>query len=400
MISRERYIKEIRPFYESDLIKVITGIRRCGKSVVLEQVKNELAQQGKNIIHLNFEMRSVSLKIKNDQELIAFIDDERKSKPDEKWYVFLDEIQTVENWNLACKSLRLENISLFITGSNSKLLSKEFTKELSGRYVAFSIRPFVYKEIQEYAKELGKEVSINDYLIYGGFPKRFEFSDTPSMLRYLNDLDQTIVLNDIINRYKIRKTELFTKLVDFVLISNARIFSSNSVYNYLKAQKMECSVNTVMKYLDYLEEAYVIRKIPQYSEKAKKKLDFYTKLYDEDVAFNSIRKENGRFDLTHNLENVVFNELIFMGYSVNVVNLKGKEIDFLAVKNNQEYLIQVAYSVAEDSAYEREFAPFNMTDNSRKKILITNDENDFSTSTVQHIKLKDFLQMTDFTLLP
>ena len=398
MIIRERYIKEIRPFYESDLIKVITGIRRCGKSVVLEQLKNELAQQGKNIIHLNFEMRSVSLKIKNDQELIAFIDDERKYKPDEKWYVFLDEIQTVENWNLACKSLRLENISLFITGSNSKLLSKEFTKELSGRYVAFSIRPFVYKEIQEYAKELGKEVSINDYLIYGGFPKRFEFPDTDSMLRYLNDLDQTIVLNDIINRYKIRKTELFTKLVDFVLISNARIFSSNSVHNYLKAQKMECSVNTVMKYLDYLEEAYVIRKIPQYSEKAKKKLDFYTKLYDEDVAFNSIRQANGRFDLTHNLENVVFNELIFMGYKVNVLTINGKEIDFLAVKNNQEYLIQVSYSVAEDSTYERKFAPFNMTDNSRKKILITNDENDFSTSTVQHIKLKDFLQMTDLTL--
>ena len=134
------------------------------------------------------------------------------------------------------------------------------------------------------------------------------------MLRYLNDLDQTIVLNDIINRYKIRKEEIFTKLVDFVLVSNARIFSSNSVHNYLKSQKIKCSVNTVMKYLDYLEEAYIIKKIPQYSSKTKKRLDFYTKLYDEDVAFNSIRQTNGRFDLTHNLENVVYNELVFMGY--------------------------------------------------------------------------------------
>lgn len=215
------------------------------------------------------------------------------------------------------------------------------------------------------------------------------------MLRYLNDLDQTIVLNDIINRYKIRKEEIFTKLVDFVLVSNARIFSSNSVHNYLKSQKIECSVNTVMKYLDYLEEAYIIKKIPQYSSKAKKRLDFYTKLYDEDVAFNSIRQTNGRFDLTHNLENVVYNELVFMGYSLNVMNINGREINFLASKNNREYLVQVAYSVAENSTYEREFAPFAATDNSRKKILITNDENDFSTSTVQHIRLKDFLQMED-----
>ncbi len=395
MINRERYIEKIRPFYESDLIKVITGIRRCGKSVVLEQVKNELAAQGKKIIHLNFELRSVSSKITDDGELINYIEEKIKTSPDEKWYIFLDEVQTVKNWNLACKSLRLENTSIFITGSNSKLLSKEFTKELSGRYVSFSIRPFVYKEIQEYAAELDKEVSVNDYLIYGGFPKRFEFPDDGSMLRYLNDLDQTIVLNDIINRYKIRKEEIFTKLVDFVLVSNARIFSSNSVHNYLKAQKIECSVNTVMKYLDYLEEAYVIRKIPQYSTKAKKRLDFYTKLYDEDVAFNSIRQTNGRFDLTHNLENVVYNELVFMGYSLNVLNIDGKEIDFLAAKNNMEYLVQVAYSVAEDSTYEREFAPFASADNSRKKILITTDENDFSTSTVQHIKLKDFLLMKD-----
>lgn len=396
MINRERYIEKIRPFYESDLIKVITGIRRCGKSVVLGQVKNEIAAQGKNIIHLNFELRSVSSKITDDEELINYIEEKIKTSPDEKWYIFLDEVQSVKNWNLACKSLRLENTSIFITGSNSKLLSKEFTKELSGRYISFSIRPFVYKEIQEYAAELGKEVSVNDYLIYGGFPKRFEFPDNESMLRYLNDLDQTIVLNDIINRYKIRKEEIFTKLVDFVLVSNARIFSSNSVHNYLKAQKIECSVNTVMKYLDYLEEAYVIRKIPQYSTKAKKRLDFYTKLYDEDVAFNSIRQTNGRFDFTHNLENIVYNELVFMGYSLNVLNIDGKEIDFLAAKNNREYLVQVAYSVAEDSTYEREFAPFATADNSRKKILITNDENDFSTSTVQHIRLKDFLLMKDF----
>lgn len=395
MISRESYIKEIRPFYESDLIKIITGIRRCGKSVVLEQVRNEISLQGKKIIYLNFELRSVSAKISNDIELISFIENEMQSFPNKKWYVFLDEVQFVKDWNIACRSLRLKNISLFITGSNSKLLSKEFTKELSGRYVSFTIRPFVYKEILEWSKEIGRDVSVNDYLIYGGFPKRFEFAEKEAMIRYLNDLDETIVINDIINRYKIRKEEVFKKFVNFVLISNARIFSSNSIFNYLKGQKIDCSINTVMKFLDYLEEAYVIRKIPQYSTKAKKQLEFYAKLYDEDVAFNSIRQMSGRFDLTHNLENVVYNELIFMKYKVSVFNVNGKEIDFLASKNGREYLIQVAYSVAEEQTYEREFAPFALLDNSQKKILITNDENDFSTSTVQHLKLKDFLMMND-----
>lgn len=395
MIKREKYISQIRPFYESDLIKIITGIRRCGKSVVLEQVKEELLSQGKKILYLNFEERTVFSKITNDEELCTYVENEIGKNSNEKLYVFLDEVQTVKNWNFACKSLRLKNISLFITGSNSKLLSKEFTKELSGRYVSFQIRPFVYKEICEYAAELGKDVSVNDYLIYGGFPKRLEFSDSESMLRYLNDLDQTIVLNDIINRYKIRKDEIFRKLADFVLVSNSRLFSSNSVFNYLKSQKIECSINTVMKYLDYLEEAYVICKIPQYSVKAKKRLDFYAKIYNEDVSFNSIRQSNGRFDLTHNLENVVYNELVFMEYNLNVYNVNGKEIDFLATKNGKEYLVQVAYSVVDEKAYEREFAPFAITDNSRKKILITNDENDFSTSTVEHIKLKDFLMMKD-----
>lgn len=395
MITREKYIAKIRPFYESDLIKIITGIRRCGKSVVLEQVKSELESQGKKIIYLNFEKRAVYDNLYNDKTLLDYIQQKINESPNEKWYVFLDEIQTVENWNLACKSLRLENISLFITGSNSKLLSREFTKELSGRYVSFLIKPFVYKEIAEYAKELNKKITINNYLIYGGFPKRIEFNDEEAMIQYLNDLDQTIVINDIINRYKIRKDNIFKKVANFVLISNSRIFSGNSIFNYLKSQKIECSINTVMKFLDYLEEAYVIRKIPQYSTKAKKQLDFYTKLYNEDVAFNSIRQINNRFDITHNLENVVYNELIYMGYSLTVFNINGKEIDFLAAKNGKEYFVQVAYSIAENSTYEREFAPFNITDNSRKKIIITNDEIDYSTSTVQHIKLEDFLFMED-----
>ena len=392
MIPREHYISQIRPFYDSDLIKVITGIRRCGKSVTMEQIMAELNAAGKRTLHLNFEKRSVSSAIEDDRQLLDYV---LARLGNEKTYVFLDEVQVVKDWNLACKSLRLENISLFITGSSSKLLSREFTRELSGRYVSFCVRPFVYKELSAYSQELGHPRSVSDYLIYGGFPKTVEFEDWDAVLRYLNDLDETIVVNDIMNRYNIRKGEVFKKLVNYVLISNARIFSANSIQKYLRGQQMDCSVNTVMKYLGYLEEAYVIRRIPQFSTKAKRELNFYAKLYDEDVAFNTIRQPAGRYDITHNLENIVYNELVFMGYSVSVYNVAGREIDFLAEKRGKRYLIQVAYSVVEESTLRREFAPFDVLDQSMKKIIITNDDIDFSTSTVQHIPLKDLLSMDE-----
>ena len=392
MIVREHYIKDVRPFYKSDLIKIITGIRRSGKSVILEQIRDEIAQTTDNILYLNFEDKKVSANITTCDALLAYVEENRKSG---KCFLFFDEIQTLDGWQDACKTLRLHNNSLFITGSNSKLLSGEFTKELSGRYVAFRIRPFVYKEALEYCRELGKDLSVTDYLVWGGFPKRFEFDSPEARDRYLNDLDDTIVINDLIRRYKIRKAELFKSLVNFVLRSNSRIVSANSIHEYIKREHADCSVNTIMKYLGYLEEAYIIESVKPYSTKTKKELSYYTKVYNEDVSLNSIRCLNNRYDLSHNLENIVFLELIYMGYDLFVFNTSGKEIDFLAAKDGLQYYVQVALSVAEDKAYEREFGAFKNIDNLSQKILITNDDIDYSTSVVKHIKLKDFLLMTN-----
>ena len=392
MIVREHYIKDVRPFYKSDLIKIITGIRRSGKSVILEQIRDEIAQTTDNILYLNFEDKKVSANITTCDALLAYVEENRKSG---KCFLFFDEIQTLDGWQDACKTLRLHNNSLFITGSNSKLLSGEFTKELSGRYVAFRIRPFVYKEALEYCRELGKDLSVTDYLVWGGFPKRFEFDSPEARDRYLNDLDDTIVINDLIRRYKIRKAELFKSLVNFVLRSNSRIVSANSIHEYIKREHADCSVNTIMKYLGYLEEAYIIESVKPYSTKTKKELSYYTKVYNEDVSLNSIRCLNNRYDLSHNLENIVFLELIYMGYDLFVFNNSGKEIDFLAAKDGLQYYVQVALSVAEDKAYEREFGAFKNIDNLSQKILITNDDIDYSTSVVKHIKLKDFLLITN-----
>ena len=392
MIKREHYLAQIRPFYESDLIKIITGIRRCGKSIILNQVREELEAQHKKCLFLDFELRPVQSKIPDADALISYVT-EHLGK--EKLYVFLDEVQNVQDWHEACRTLRRFDCSVFITGSNSKLLSREFTKELSGRYVSFRIRPFVYREARQFADQLGRRFEIADYLIWGGFPAALEQPDEAARKRYLNDLNNTIIYNDLENRYKIRKRDIFERVVDFVLISNARIFSAKSITDYMKSQNIEVSVPTVIKYLGYLKEAYVIEDVPLYSPKAKAKLNYYYKLYNEDVSLNSIRLSGNRYDLTHNLENIVLNELIYMGYEVSVYNNKGREVDFRAVKDGKIFLVQVAYSVAEDKAYEREFSAFSGIDNTMKKIIITNDDVDYSTSTVYHYKLKDFLLMED-----
>lgn len=396
MIIRKKYMAEIKPFYESDLIKVITGIRRCGKSVILKQVMNELEAAEKRCLFLDFDLRPVRAKIHDADTLIAYVNEYLGEYPGkDKLYVFLDEVQNVKDWNEAVRTLRLYNTSVFITGSNSKLLSREFTKELSGRFVSFRIKPFVYREAKEYACQLGRPYEIGDYLVWGGFPAALEQMGNDAMKRYLNDLNSTIIYNDLENRYSIRKKDVFERITDFILISNARIFSAKSISDYMKGQNISVSVPTVIKYLDYLKEAYVIEDVPLYSPKAKAKLNYYYKLYDEDVSLNSIRVSGNRYDLTHNLENIVLNELIYLGFNVTVYSNKGREIDFRAEKDGKIFLIQVAYSVAEEKAYNREFSAFAGIDNTVKKIIITNDEIDYSTSAVYHYKLRDFLLMDE-----
>ena len=387
-VKRDEYVKDVRGFYDSDLIKIFTGVRRSGKSVIMEQVAEEIREKSDNIIYLDFDDRAATSFIQTWNDIVDHVSKNRK---DGLCYVFLDEVQEIDGWQFACRSLRRENCSVFITGSNSKLLSKEFTKELSGRYVAFRIRPFVYQELAEYARILGKEMTVTDYLVWGGFPKRIEFDTIEEQRRYITDLDRTIVENDIINRYKIRKSDEFKKVVNFILISNARLYSAKSIADYMKGNGVKCSANTVQKWIFYLAEAYIIDQISRYSKKAKKELEQSQKLYDCDVALNSIRCSSGRFDLTHNMENIVYNELLYRRYSVTVYDNNGREVDFLAQKDGKKYYVQVAYSVEDEKAYEREFSAFKGLSQIDKKILITNDDIDYSTSNVEHIKFKEFL---------
>ena len=392
MIIRKHYLSQIRPFYDSDLIKIITGIRRCGKSVILSQVSDELKSRGGRVIFLNFELRSVRTDYPTADSLISFVE---SHLGEDKLYLLLDEIQNIEDWSEACRTLRLKNCSVFVTGSNSKLLSKEFTKELSGRYVSFRIRPFVYKEAKEYMDSIGRSFDVSEYLIWGGFPAALAQENPEARRRYLDDLNNTIIYNDLENRYDIRKKDIFEHVTDFLLLSNSRIFSASSIAKYINGQGISVSVPTIIKYLGYLKEAYVINELSLYSPKTKNKLSYYGKLFDEDVSLNSIRQTESRYDLTHNLENIVLNELLYMGYDVTVYSNQGREIDFRATKEQKIYFIQVAYSVVDESTYDHEFSAFSGIDNTIKKIIITADDIDFSTSNVYHYKLKDFLMMNE-----
>ena len=392
MIKRIRYLDEIRPFYDSDLIKIITGIRRCGKSVLLRDICNEIKETTENIIFIDFEDITNITKIPDVDKLLNYVEEHKKKG---LCYVFLDEVQKLPNWADACRTLRVRDCSVFISGSNSKLLSREFTKELSGRYVSFRVRPFVYIEIQEYAKELNKKISIIDYIVWGGFPKMLEFNDEVSKKKYLSDLNDTIIMNDLMNRYNIRKKDIFRNIVNYIFISNSRIFSARSILNYMKSTRIDVSLSTITKFISYLQEAYAIQTVKLYSPKAKRELNYYQKIYNEDVSFNSIRAQDNLFDLTHNFENLVLNELYYKGYSIYTYNDGKHEIDFVATKDNKKYYIQAALSIADKNTYLREFALFNKLDNTNQKIIITNDELDYSTSTVRHIKFKDFLLMKE-----
>lgn len=392
MIIREKYINPIRSFYDSDLIKVIIGIRRSGKSIILETIKKEISEKTDNIIYLNFEKTSDFIKVSTAKELVDYVNENRKEG---KCYIFLDEVQEVEDWQKALKDLRLTDASIFVTGSNSKLLSSEILELLSGRFVSFQVRPFVYKEIFEYSKETNIEITPTNYLIWGGFPARLVLNNQEAVKAYLEDLEATIVINDLIKRYKIRKIVAFKKIVNFILMNNARIYSARSIYKYIKTNCEDVSLNTVLKYIEYLKEAFVISEIKEYSHKSRKELAFFGKVYNADVSFNSLKVMNNRFDLDHNLENIVYNELIYMGYDLKIYNNNGKEIDFVATKDGKKYFIQVAYSVVDEKAYDREFGAFKDLDNLHQKILISCDEIDFSTSTIKHIKYKDFLMLNE-----
>jgi predicted AAA+ superfamily ATPase len=398
MIKREKYLKRIRPFYEQDLIKVITGIRRCGKSVILNQIMDELRQSGvkdEQIIYINFEFTDY-IDINDAKKFNDFI--EKKLINKNKYYVFFDEIQNVDRWEKVVNSLKAkynENISIFITGSNSDLLSGELATHIAGRYVSFKIYPFTFDEVCELKdiKDKDKyelERTFDDYIIWGGMPQRFLMNDELQIKTYLSDVYNSIVVKDIIERFKIKDLDLFNKILTFIMTTPSQTFSADSLTKYLLNENIDVSKMTVYNYLEYMCRALLINKADRFDVRGKRILNGKYKYYLTDLGFTNILNDGKKKQISTYLENIVYNELVARGYNVNIGTLENGEIDFIATRFEEKEYYQVTFHLSDD-IIEREFGVYKNIQDNYPKYVISCDTFDFSQNGIIHKNIIDFL---------
>ncbi len=396
MLIREKYLSKIRPFYDVDLIKVIIGIRRCGKSVVLLQIMDELKNKGINpsqIIYINFEDEEYSF-IKNDKNLHEFV----KSKiiNDEKYYLFFDEVQNVENWEKAINSFEAtKNVSIFVTGSNSDLLSGELATHIAGRYVSFKIYPFTFKEVCELKEIKSREETeraFEDYIKWGGMPQRFVLTDENQTKTYLSDIYNSIVIKDIVERFGIKDLDLFNRVIEYIVTTPSQNFSADSLVKYfLNSDNREVSKVTLYNYLEYMLKAMLINKADRYDIRGKRILNGKYKYYLTDLGLGQIKNTGKKLQLGAYLENLVYNELLSRGYDVKVGNLENGEIDFVATRYEEKIYIQVAYILADEKVEEREFGAYRKIEDNYPKYVLTMDKFDFSRDGIIHKNVIDWL---------
>ena len=384
MVKRELWLKKIRPFYENELIKVLIGIRRSGKSIILKQIQDELLTNGVNsdhIIFINFEDLDFSF-IKNETDLHSYI--KPQIVDDKKYYLFFDEIQNVKNFEKVLNSLRAtQNVSIFITGSNANLLSGELATLLAGRYVTFKIMPSTFAEclqIQNITNPTDSDLM--NYLKFGGMPQRFYLSTESEIKIFLSDLYDSIVLKDIISRYKVKNVELLDKIINYLASTSSQIFSASSINNFFKNEGRECSKETLYNYLSYVVQSCVVNKAKRYDISGKKTLSTLEKYYLADTGFANLHSL--KFDIGAMLENVVYNELIARGYEIQVGVTSNSEIDFIATKDGQKEYYQVAYILHDENTIKREFGVYQKVKDNFPKFVISADHFDFSQDGIIH----------------
>lgn len=394
MLKREIYLSRIRGFYDSDLIKILVGIRRCGKSVILKQIMNELKEKGideQHIIYINFEFIEYE-KLLDYKELNKYI--KEKIRDNKKYYVFLDEIQKVDKFEDVINSLRasIENISIFITGSNSKLLSNELSTVLSGRYVLFNIYPLSYKEfIKLTGKNEKDENTFWDFVKWGGLPNRTQFTDESNIKDYLHSVFDSIILRDVVERLGLKDTVLFDLLLQYIVDTTGHEFSAENVMRFLRSEKKSISTETLYTYLDALCKALIVKKIYRYDIHGKALLKTLNKYYMTDLGIAQIKNNNFEINKSFAIENVVYNELLERGYEVYIGKTKKGEIDFIATRTNEKIYIQVAYLLADDKVIEREFGAFREINDNYPKYVLSLDKMDFSKEGIIHKNMIDWL---------
>lgn len=400
MLIREKYLSEIRDFYEENsLIKIIYGLRRSGKSVILTQIINELKQKGiseEQIIYINFESLDYSF-IKNAQNLNDYI--KSLVKNTSTYYVFLDEVQKVEEFEKGINSLRITNqFSIFITGSNSKMTFLELSTDLSGRYVSFKVQPLSFKEIVEF-KNIKKEdykKLLLDIFEWGSLPQRFSFGNEMSKLNYISDVYDSILLKDVVERLNIKDITSFNKILQYVLETEGKEFSASNILNYLKSEHHEIATDTLYNYLEALCSTFIMNKVYRYDIQGKSVLKTLNKYYASDLGVKKIKTNNKEVNYSISLENIVYNDLLYKGYEVYIGKTKKGEVDFVATKNKDLKYIQVCYSLSSGETAKREFGAYIGINDSYPKYIISLDDEDYSRDGINHINIFNFLMDDEF----
>ena len=394
-LKRETYLEQIRPYYDSDIIKVITGVRRCGKSILLDTIREELMDNGiskDHIIYLNFEDLDFDYIVDAsnlNKEIKSRISD------DEKYYIFLDEIQHIDSFEKALASFRATlNVSLFVTGSNSALLSGELATLLTGRTVEFEILPFSFYEMKLYyelnKREFSDELFL-DYLKWGGFPLRFDYQEEASVHKYLSNLYESIVNRDIVGKAKSADKKAFMDISLYILANAGKELSINNIIETYKKENKEIARRTVYNYLERMKKAYLIHGVGRYNIVGKSALSNKEKHYAIDMGFRTINTNTINYEDTFFLENVVYNELITRGYTVFAGKTYKGEIDFVAIKNGKKCFIQVSYLLANDETIKREFGAYKKITDASPKYVMSLDKIDMSHDGIIHVNIVDFL---------
>ena len=398
MIKRELYMSRIRPFIGTDLIKVMTGIRRCGKSVMLKLIQQELTETGissTQFISINFEdmcySHLLSAQALNDEIV------KRAKEIGGKVYLFFDEIQEVKDWEKCINSLRVSlDCDIYITGSNAKLLSGELATYLGGRYVEFVLYPFSFGEFIELYRSVKPDASnqqcFQEYLLAGGMPylANLHYADAPSK-QYLHDLFNSVQLKDIVKRNKIRDVDLLERIIAYVIANVGTTFSATSLAKFLKSEHRTVAPETILNYIKYCCDAYLFYQVKREDLQGKQVLSSNEKYYIADHGIREAIFGGNMRDINLILENIVYLELLRRGYEVTVGRMDDKEIDFVCSRRGEKLYVQVTYLLASEETVSREFGVYDAIRDNFPKYVVSLDEFDMSRNGIKHRNIRDFL---------
>ena len=404
MVERKLYLDKIKSFVDVDLIKIITGIRRCGKSYFFKLIINFLIENGvneENILLIDLELpkfNHIKTREQLDEIVLEFLEEHH-----DKTYLFFDEIQNVSQWEISINGyFKLSNVDIYITGSNSKLLSKELATFLTGRYISIEMYPFSFNEFIDFKEELNQkaffenefntdiENYFDEYISYGGLPVTIDTKNHKEIT--LKDLYSSILLHDIVERYEIRNIGLFSRITKFILENIGNLISAHSIYTYLKHEKMNITKSTIYNYLEYLQNAYILSKVTREDLTSKKEISGSEKFYVMDQGFFKSQIEEKQLNIGRILENIVYLELLRNDCKVTVGTINNYEIDFVCKKDNKKFYIQVAYHLYDEKTIDREFRPLKKVDDNYPKYVLTMDRQDYSRDGIVHMNIIKFLR--------